>query len=104
VSLVAERLNRIIGEDKTLSIKVGGEASDPSGEDVIVLRGASGDVDRAVKEILTIVENAKNDEIVNSFVSALPSSTDPSLIAFRSRNSISSGSLSAASSALKARA
>ncbi|KAJ7497521.1 hypothetical protein FB451DRAFT_1211765 [Mycena latifolia] len=60
-------LNAIIGEDKTLSIKVGAEASDPSGEDVIVLRGASGDVDRAVKEILKIVEDAKNDEIVNSY-------------------------------------
>ncbi|KAJ7163606.1 hypothetical protein C8R43DRAFT_1171840 [Mycena crocata] len=60
-------LNAIIGEDKTLSIKVGAEASDPSGEDVIAVRGASGDVDRAVKEILKIVENAKNDEIVNSY-------------------------------------
>jgi hypothetical protein len=62
-------LNAIIGEDKTLSVKVGGDAGAPEGEDVIVLRGASGDVDRAVKEILSIVENAKNDEIVNSFVS-----------------------------------
>ncbi|KAJ7045724.1 hypothetical protein C8F04DRAFT_447034 [Mycena alexandri] len=60
-------LNAIIGEDKTLSIKVGGDASDPSGEDVIVVRGASGDVDRAVKEVLKIVEDAKNDEIVNSY-------------------------------------
>ncbi|KAJ7346831.1 hypothetical protein DFH08DRAFT_914794 [Mycena albidolilacea] len=60
-------LNAIIGEDKTLSVKVGGDAGAPEGEDVIVLRGASGDVDRAVKEILSIVENAKNDEIVNSF-------------------------------------
>ncbi|KAJ7702967.1 hypothetical protein B0H17DRAFT_922748 [Mycena rosella] len=63
-------LNAIIGEDKTLSIKVGAEASDPSGEDVIVLRGASGDVDRAVKEVLKIVEDAKNDEIVNSYSTA----------------------------------
>ncbi|KAJ6587137.1 hypothetical protein DFH09DRAFT_246782 [Mycena vulgaris] len=60
-------LNAIIGEDKTLSIKVGAEANDPSGEDVIIVRGASGDVDRAVKEVLNIVENAKNDEIVNSY-------------------------------------
>nr|GAT43004.1 predicted protein [Mycena chlorophos] len=60
-------LNAIIGEDKTLSIKFGQEANDPSGEDVIALRGASGDVDRAVKEILKIVEDAKNDEIVNSY-------------------------------------
>ncbi|KAJ6596649.1 SCP160 protein [Mycena sp. CBHHK59/15] len=60
-------LNAIIGEDNTLSIKVGVEAGDPSGEDVILLRGVSGDVDRAVKEVLKIVENAKNDEIVNSY-------------------------------------
>ncbi|KAJ7039151.1 hypothetical protein C8F04DRAFT_1320207 [Mycena alexandri] len=60
-------LNAIIGEDKTLSIKVGGDASDPLGEDVIVIRGVSGDVDRAVKEVLKIVEDAKNNEIVNSY-------------------------------------
>ncbi|KAF9051139.1 hypothetical protein BDZ89DRAFT_1088665 [Hymenopellis radicata] len=60
-------LNAIIGEDKALSIKVGAEALDPAGEDIILIRGTSSDVDRAVKEILKIVENAKNDEIVNSF-------------------------------------
>ena len=52
-----------------MSIKVGAEAGDASNEDVILVRGASSDVDRAVKEILKIVEDAKNDEIVNSFVS-----------------------------------
>lgn len=60
-------LNAIIGEDKTLSIKVGAEAGDASNEDIILVRGASSDVDRAIKEILKIVEDAKNDEIVNSF-------------------------------------
>ncbi|KAG6885973.1 hypothetical protein C0993_006900 [Termitomyces sp. T159_Od127] len=59
-------LNAIIGEDKTLSIKVGAEAGDPETVDVILVRGASADVDHAVKEILKIVENAKNDEIDNS--------------------------------------
>ncbi len=61
-------VSRIIGEDKALSIKVGAEALDPAGEDIILIRGTSSDVDRAVKEVLKIVENAKNDEIVNSFV------------------------------------
>lgn len=60
---------RIIGEDTTLSIKVGAEAADPATQDIIVVRGVSADVDRAVKEILQIVEDAKNDEIVNSHVS-----------------------------------
>ncbi|KAF8894055.1 hypothetical protein BD779DRAFT_1504999 [Infundibulicybe gibba] len=60
-------LNAIIGEDTTLSIKVGAEASDSSTEDIILVRGASADVDRAVKEIQKIVENAKNDEIDNSY-------------------------------------
>ncbi|KAF9469904.1 hypothetical protein BDZ94DRAFT_1151041 [Collybia nuda] len=60
-------LNAIIGEDKTLSIKVGVEAGDTSNEDIILVRGARTDVDRAVQEILSIVENAKNDEIVNSY-------------------------------------
>ena len=58
----------IIGEDKTLSIKVGAEAGDPSGENVILVRGISADVDRAVKEIQKIVEDAKNDEIISSYV------------------------------------
>jgi predicted PilT family ATPase len=58
-------LNAIIGEDSSLSIKVGAEAADPTTQDVIVVRGVSADVDRTVKEILKIVEDAKNDEIVN---------------------------------------
>jgi len=61
-------LFRIIGEDKTLSIKVGVEAGDPSTQDVIVIRGPSSDVDNAVQRIYRIVEEAKNDEIVNSYV------------------------------------
>ncbi|KAL0068793.1 hypothetical protein AAF712_004122 [Marasmius tenuissimus] len=60
-------LNAIIGEDKTLSIKFGTAAGDSATEDTILVRGASADVTRAVKEILKIVENAKNDEIVNSY-------------------------------------
>jgi hypothetical protein len=59
----------IIGEEKALSIKVGAQAGDPSTEDIIVVRGSSADVDRAIAEILKIVEDAKNDEIVNSYVS-----------------------------------
>ncbi|KAL0577627.1 hypothetical protein V5O48_004352 [Marasmius crinis-equi] len=60
-------LNAIIGEDKTLSIKFGSEAGESATEDTILIRGTSADVTRAVKEILKIVENAKNDEIVNSY-------------------------------------
>lgn len=52
-----------------LSIKVGAEAGDPSSQDVILIRGVSADVDRAVKEILQVVEDAKNDAIVSSYVS-----------------------------------
>ncbi|KAJ3555402.1 hypothetical protein NM688_g2599 [Phlebia brevispora] len=60
-------LNAIIGEDKTLSIKVGAEAGNPSNEDIIVVRGIRADVDRAVKEIKQIVADAQNDEIVSSY-------------------------------------
>ncbi|KXN91057.1 Vigilin 1, partial [Leucoagaricus sp. SymC.cos] len=60
-------LNAIIGEDKTLIVKFGLEAGDGATEDTILTRGISADVDRAVKEILQIVENAKNDEIINSY-------------------------------------
>lgn len=67
----------IIGEDKALSIKFGAEANDPSGEDVILIRGASADVNRATKEIHKIVEDAKNDEIVSSYVCAAVISVSP---------------------------
>jgi hypothetical protein len=59
---------RIIGEEKALSVKVGAEANDPSTEDVILVRGVSAEVDRAVKDILKIVEDAKNDLILSSYV------------------------------------
>ncbi|TFK73937.1 SCP160 protein [Pluteus cervinus] len=59
-------LNAIIGEDKALSIKFGPDVADAASEDTILVRGASKDVDRAVQEILKIVENAQNDEIDNS--------------------------------------
>lgn len=58
----------IIGEDKALSIKIGKDAKAES-VDVILVRGMSADVDRAVKEILRIVENAENELIDNSHVS-----------------------------------
>ncbi len=61
-------LDSIIGEDTTLSIKVGAEAGGQGAEDSIVLRGISAEVDRAVKDILKIVEAAKNDRIVNNYV------------------------------------
>lgn len=35
------------------------------------MRGISADVDRAVKEITRIVEDAKNDEIISSYVSQI---------------------------------
>ena len=68
--LISFLQNRIIGEDKTLSIKLGADAGNASTDDIIVIRGVSKDVDRAVKEIQKIVEDAKNDEIVSSSVRA----------------------------------
>jgi hypothetical protein len=59
---------RIIGEEKALCLKVGAEANDPSTEDVILVRGVSAEVDRAVKDILKIVEDAKKDLILSSYV------------------------------------
>ena len=61
-------LTSIIGEDNTLSIKVGADVGDPNTEDVILVRGISSEVSRAVKDILKIIADAKNDEIVNSHV------------------------------------
>ena len=72
-SLVAQVVDlddvpRIIGEEKALCVKVGAEANDSSTEDVILVRGVSAEVDRAVKDILKIVEDAKNDLILSSYV------------------------------------
>lgn len=64
---------RIIGEDNALSIKIGLEAGGES-EDFILVRGIRTDVDRAVKEILRIVEDAKTEQINNSYVSSWNSS------------------------------
>ena len=72
---VSYRMRRIIGEEKALSIKVGAEAGDQSTEDIIVVRGASAEVDRAVKEILKIVEDAKDDLILSSYVCSFLSFT-----------------------------
>jgi len=61
-------VRRIIGEEKALKIKVGAEAGDQSTEDIILVRGTSSEVDRAVKEILKVVEDAKDDLILSSYV------------------------------------
>ena len=58
---------RIIGEEKTLSIKIGAEAGGDT-VDFILVRGASNDVDRAVDEIRQIVKNAETEQIDNSYV------------------------------------
>jgi len=55
-----------------LLIKFGVKSSESATEDTILVRGASADVDWAISEILQIVENAKNDEIMNSYVSTSP--------------------------------
>ncbi|TFY70609.1 hypothetical protein EVG20_g2391 [Dentipellis fragilis] len=60
-------LNAIIGEEKTLSIKVGKDVGDATTEDIILVRGASSEVDRAIKEIQHIVEDAKNDQILSGY-------------------------------------
>ncbi|EIW83125.1 hypothetical protein CONPUDRAFT_81194 [Coniophora puteana RWD-64-598 SS2] len=60
-------LNAIIGEEQALSVRVGASASHESGENVIVVRGSASDVDNAVKKILAVVDDAKNDAIISSY-------------------------------------
>lgn len=74
----------IIGEEKTLSIKVGAEVGGES-EDVILVRGQSSEVDRAIKEILQIVEDAKNDHILSGHVRSVSSSLPTSFLWIFSR-------------------
>ena len=59
-------LNALIGEDGFVSVKVGSKpGSKTSDEDIVVVRGPSTEVDRMVVQINRIVEDAKNDVIVN---------------------------------------
>jgi len=69
-------LNALIGEDGMVNVKVGskpagkanGTASAPTGdEDIVTVRGPSTEVDRVVDQIKQIVEDAKNDDIVNGY-------------------------------------
>lgn len=56
-------LNALIGEEQLVNVKVGPK----SGEDEVVVRGPSSEVDRVVAQIKSIVEDAKNDDIVNGY-------------------------------------
>lgn len=57
-------LRAVLGEDSSVNVSLG-----KPDEDVIVIRGPSTEVDRVVPQILQIVEDAKNDDIVNGHVS-----------------------------------
>ncbi|CAG8647317.1 4256_t:CDS:10, partial [Acaulospora colombiana] len=56
-------LNALIGEGRALSIEVGGNGQ----EDIVVIRGTPAEVDRATKDILMIVEEAKNDATASAY-------------------------------------
>lgn len=62
-------LNALIGEDALVHVRVGsgqGKKSDDD-ENTVVVRGPSGEVDRVVAQIKQIVEDAKNDDIINGY-------------------------------------
>jgi predicted PilT family ATPase len=68
-------LNALIGEDGLVNVKVGSQSNKNNNnntksastteEDIVVVRGPSSEVDRVVAQIKQIVEDAKNDDIVN---------------------------------------
>ncbi|OWZ35904.1 hypothetical protein C349_05122 [Cryptococcus neoformans var. grubii Br795] len=63
-------LNAIIGEDALVSVKVGTSTTKfPStgSEDSVTIRGPRNEVDRVTKQIKQVVEDAKNDDIVNGY-------------------------------------
>ncbi|KAN0064474.1 hypothetical protein ACQY0O_002100 [Thecaphora frezii] len=74
-------LNAVIGEDRAVAVKLGsGKANDKAApqkgaaalsEDSIVVRGPSTEVDRVVKELKRIAEEAEQDSIVNGHVAEL---------------------------------
>jgi polyribonucleotide nucleotidyltransferase len=59
-------LNALIGEDQLVNVRVGAKAKGDA-EDVVVVRGPSSEVDRVVAQIKQIVEDAKNDDIINGY-------------------------------------
>jgi predicted PilT family ATPase len=63
-------LNALIGEDQLVHVKVGSKdksKSNADDEDQVVIRGQSSEVDRIVIQINAIVEDAKNDDIINGY-------------------------------------
>lgn len=64
-------LNALIGEDGLVNVKVGAKSAGEN-EDEVVVRGPSSEVDRVVTQIKTIVEDAKNDDIINGFTLEFP--------------------------------
>ena len=59
-------LNALIGEDGLVVVKIGAKAAGDK-EDQVTVRGPSSEVDRVVERIHQIVEDAKNDDIINGF-------------------------------------
>ncbi|PWY99832.1 hypothetical protein BCV70DRAFT_113463 [Testicularia cyperi] len=74
-------LNAVIGEDRLVAVKLGSSKSgtDPKAtnngtalsEDSITVRGPSSEVDRVVKELKRIAEEAEQDSIINGHVAEL---------------------------------
>lgn len=60
-------LNAIIGEEKLVSVEVGGVPRNGS-SDLITIRGTKDEVERVEKEIKRIAEEAKVNDTINSYV------------------------------------
>jgi predicted PilT family ATPase len=68
-------LNALIGEDNLVQVKVGAGSAKSGAkatagsddEDIVVVRGPSTEVDRVVEQLKKIVEDAKNDDIINGY-------------------------------------
>lgn len=58
-------VNALVGEDEAVTVRVGGKKDNE--ENTVVVRGPSTEVDRVVASIKQIVEDAKNDHIINGY-------------------------------------
>ncbi|ORX40578.1 hypothetical protein BD324DRAFT_9230 [Kockovaella imperatae] len=67
-------LNALIGEDGLVAVKVGSKSgsTSTSEDDIVTVRGPSNEVDRVVSQIKQIVEDAKNDDIINGYTVEFP--------------------------------
>lgn len=64
-------LNAVLGEERTVAVRVGNAKGQTGAEDTITVRGPSAEVDRVVAALRKIAKDAEEDAIVNGIEASL---------------------------------